>query len=92
MPFRYLKTPERLSVLQEGQVKLYGITCDRRIKRMEKRLNMLTSECGVELEPEVHNELSDVIDKHGAEIAKLSGSDFRKIFWNQQVTLFMFVF
>ena len=59
---------------------------------MEKRLNMLTSECGVELEPEVHNELSDVIDKHGAEIAKLSGSDFRKIFWNQQVTLFMFVF
>ena len=55
-------------------------------------MNMLTSECGVELEPEVHNELSDVIDKHGAEIAKLSGSDFRKIFWNQQVTLFMFVF
>ena len=90
MPFRYLKTPERLSVLRRASQTLRNR--DRRIKRMEKRLNMLTSECGVELEPEVHNELSDVIDKHGAEIAKLSGSDFRKIFWNQQVTLFMFVF
>ena len=90
MPFRFLKTPERLSVLRRARQSLRNR--DRRIKRMEKRLNVLTSESGVELEPEVHNELSDVIDKHGAEIAKLSGSDFRKIFWNQQVTLFMFVF
>ena len=58
---------------------------DRRILRMKKRLDELTLDSGVELEPEVQEEITGVIDTHGNTITGLPGSDFRKIFWDQQV-------
>lgn len=58
---------------------------DRRLARMKKQLDVLTSENGVELEPEIHDELSEVVEKHDVEMMSLPGSDFRRIFWSQQV-------
>ena len=52
----------------------------------------------MELETEVQKEITEMIDMHGADIMSLPGSDFRRIFWDQQVItscfclgMFMFV-
>ena len=80
---RFLKTPERLMALRRSRQTIRNR--DRRILRMKKRLDELTLDSGVELEPEVQEEITGVIDTHGNTITGLPGSDFRKIFWDQQV-------
>ena len=52
---------------------------------MKKRLEVLTSESGVCPEEEVQEEIEGVIEKHGPEIGAFPVSDFRRIFWDQQV-------
>ena len=52
---------------------------------MKKRLDMLTSKSRVELDSEAEEEIREVIDTHTTDMMSLPGSDFRKIFWDQQV-------
>jgi len=58
---------------------------------MKKRLEVFTSQSGVHVEEEVQEEIEGIIDKHGPEIGALPGSDFRRIFWDQQVNKIAFV-
>ena len=81
-----MKTPERLSALRKARQTLRNR--DRRLARVTKKLEVLTSECGVEVEKEVQEEIQGVIDNHGSEMESLPGSDFRRIFWDQQVIVF----
>lgn len=46
---------------------------------------MLTSESGVQVESEMQEEISKVIDRHGTDMTSLPVTDFRRIFWDQQV-------
>ena len=80
---RFMKTPERLTALRKAKQALRNR--DRRLSRMKKRLEALTSDCGVELENEVQEEITEVIDRHGTDMESLPISDFRRIFWDQQV-------
>ena len=80
---RYMKTPDRVSILQRAKQTLRNR--DRRLARMMKRLELDTSTCGVLVDVEVKNEIEDVISKHGSEMESLPKSDFCRIFWSQQV-------
>lgn len=52
---------------------------------MKHTLDAVISKDGVELEGNVEEEMSAIIQKHHPEIESLPMSDFRRIFWNQQV-------
>ena len=56
---------------------------------MKKRLESLTSEGGVSVGTEVQEEIEEVIEKQTPEIESLPGSDFRRIFWEQQVCAYL---
>ena len=58
---------------------------DRKLESMKRRLAALTTDHGVELESDIVDEITDVIQKHRPEMESLAMSDFRSIFWNQQV-------
>ena len=82
-----MKTPERLSALRNARQTLRNR--DRKIARMKKRLESLTSEGGVSVGTEVQEEIEEVIEKQTPEIESLPGSDFRRIFWEQQVCAYL---
>lgn len=83
MIYRYLKTPDRLAALRTAKQTLR--LRDQKLSRMKSRLQSLTSSNGVVLEPEVLEEVGSVIKERGSEIESLPTTDFRKIFWDQQV-------
>ena len=78
-----MKTPDRLSALRKARQTLRNR--DRRLARLKNRLEKLTTERGVEMDDDVVEEMTEVIDEHSSEIDALPGSDFRRIFWDQQV-------
>ena len=78
-----MKTLERLLALRNARQTLRNR--DRKIARVKKRLDSLTSERGVALESHVHDEIEQVIERESSEMGSLPDSDFRKIFWEQQV-------
>ena len=80
-----MKSPGRLSALRKARQTLRNR--DRRLAWMKKKLEQLTSEGGVQVDDEVVEEMTEVIDKHSDEVNALPGSDFRRVFWDQQVML-----
>ena len=82
-----MKTPQRLSALHNARQTLRN--WDRKITRIKKRLESLTSEGGVSVDAEVQEEIEEVIEKQTSEIESLPGSDFRRIFWEQQLCYYM---
>ena len=83
-----MKTPERLSVLRKARKTLRNR--DLKLKRLQKRLAKLTTERGINVEEEVQQEVEGMIDKHAADMHALPRTDFRRVFWDQQVWL-MFI-
>ena len=80
---RFLRTPERLRALRKAKRILTNR--DRRLARMKKRLEFLTSVSGLQVENDVQVEIEAVVEKYSPEMDTLPGSDFRHMFWNQQV-------
>ena len=64
---------------------------DQKLARMKERLRSLMLEKGVEVDQEVHEELPDMIKDKNEEIQSLPASDFRRIFWDQQVDFSKFL-
>ena len=60
---------------------------DRRIARMKKKLDAMTTNNGVQVESEVQEEIESVIENRRPEIEALPGSDFSHVFWDQQVSI-----
>lgn len=79
-----MKTPERVSALRIARQTLRKR--DQKISRMKARLELLTSSKGVEVSPEQLQEIQEVIVEKKSEIESLPTTDFRRIFWDQQVT------
>lgn len=78
-----MKTPERLSALRNARQTLRNR--DRKVARVKKQLESLTSQRGVAVESHVNEEIKQVIERESLEMESLPESDFRRIFWDQQV-------
>ena len=63
---------------------------DQKIARMKQRLESLTLEKGVEVDQEVHEEITEVVKHKSEEIQSLPESDFRRVFWNQQINNYFY--
>ena len=85
-PYRFLKTPERLSALMNARQIL--LLRDQRIARMKKKLESLTSVKGIAVDDDVQEEIREVISERTSEMESLPSSDFRRIFCEQQVCFF----
>ena len=84
---RFLKTPERNAALHRARELLRNR--DRKIARMEVKLEQLTRERGIEVDSDVQKEMEEAIQQNGKHIESLPLSDFQRVFWNQQVHLFI---
>jgi hypothetical protein len=80
---RFMKTPERLSALRNARLTLRKR--DRRIAYIKRKLDSLTLERGVAVESDVQLEIQGVIERESLQMESLGNSDFRRIFWEQQV-------
>jgi hypothetical protein len=78
-----MKTPERLSALRNARLTLRKR--DRRIAYIKRKLDSLTLERGVAVESDVQLEIQGVIERESLQMESLGNSDFRRIFWEQQV-------
>jgi hypothetical protein len=91
-----MKTPERLSALRNARLTLRKR--DRRIAYIKRQLESLTLERGVTVESDVQLEIQGVIERESLQMESVGNSDFRRIFWEQQVhilrtgTYFIFCF
>ena len=84
----FMKTPERLSALRAAKKTLR--MRDQKIARMKQRLESLTLEKGVEVDQEVYEEITEVVKDKNEEIQSLPESDFRRVFWDQQVNNYFY--
>ena len=81
--FRFMKTPDRIAALRKARKTLK--LRDQKIARMRNKLEELTSEKGIEVDSDVQDELESVIKEKRSYIESLPVTDFRRIFWEQQV-------
>lgn len=75
--------PDRISALRNARRTIQNR--DRKLAKMKLQLDTLTSVKGVELGNDMHEDIVSIIQKHHPEIESLPMSDFRRVFWNQQV-------
>ena len=78
----YAGLPERLVSLSNARETLRKR--NRKIAQIKKQLESLTSRKGVAVASDVQ-EIGQVIEMSGTEMESLPTSDFRIIFWEQQV-------
>ena len=78
-----MKTPERLTSLRHARETLRKR--DRKITQIRKQLESLTLQGGVAVASNVQEEIVEGIERGNVEVESLPASDFRRIFWEQQV-------
>ena len=81
--YRFMKTPDRLSALRNARDTIRKR--DRKIAKIKVRLESLTSKRGIAVESDVQEEIAQVIQRETPVMESLPASDFRRIFWEQQV-------
>ena len=81
-----MKSTERILALRNARKIIRNR--DKKLATLKRRLEMLTSQSGVELGSDMENEMFDIINTHHPEIESLPMSDFRRVFWCQQVLLY----
>ena len=81
--YRFMKTPDRHAALRKAKITIRNR--DRRIARLKKKLEDLISNRGIKVDNETHQEMEETISENQHEIAFLPITDFRHIFWDQQV-------
>ena len=82
-----MNTPQRLSALRTARRTLR--VRDQKIARMKQWLESVMLAKGVEVDPEASEEIEKVIKENSFEIDALPKSDFRRVFWDQQVRKFI---
>ena len=80
-----MKSSERVAALRKARQQLRSR--DKKIARMKQRLDSVLKQKGIELPSDTQEDLSAIIQKHHSDIETLPMSDFRRVFWNQQVLL-----
>lgn len=78
-----MKTPERLNALRTAKKNLR--IRDQKIVRMRQQLESVTSVKGIQVDSELMKEMEEVINSKSSEMEQLTKSDFKRIFWDQQV-------
>ena len=78
-----MKTPKRLIALHSARQSLR--LKDQKLTRMKNQLKSITSEKGVAVEAHVQEEMDHVIAERSSEMEALPETDFRRVFWEQQV-------
>ena len=78
-----MKTPEKLSALRVARQTLR--MRDQKIARMKQKLELMTSAKSVEVDSVLNDEIEEVIKERSPEMEALPTSDFRRVFWDQQV-------
>ena len=78
-----MKSPDRIAALRNARKVIKNR--DRKISKMKLHLDRLTSNKGVELGSDMQEEILSIIQEHHPKIETLPMSDFRRVFWNQQV-------
>jgi hypothetical protein len=78
-----MTTPDRLSSLCNAKRTIR--IRDQKIARIKKRIESVTSDAGIQLESDAFDEVEGVISEKCSEIEALPVSDFRRVFWEQQV-------
>ena len=64
----------------------------RQLKKLEKRISALVELSTSNLQDEeVHTTLESIIEEHDEEINQLGQDDVKKIFWNQQVCIYVLI-
>ena len=72
-----MKTPDRLAALKNARKTLR--MRDQKIARMRKKLEVLTSEKGIEVDSEVQEEIEYVIQEKRSYIESLPVNDLRRV-------------
>jgi hypothetical protein len=79
-----MNTPQRLSILRNAKQTLR--LRDKKISRMKQQLEAFTADAGLDVvDNEVVNGIEEVIKNKDAEMKLLPLSDFKRVFWDQQV-------
>ena len=84
-----MKTPERLSSLRRARDTLRKR--DRKIANIKKQLESFTLQGGITVESNVQEEIEEGIKQGNEDVKSLPDSDFRRIFWEQQVCSHCFI-
>ena len=79
-----MKTSESISALRNARRVIRNR--DRKLARMKQRLDALIAKGGVELGSDMEEEMASIVKSHHPDIESLPMSDFRRVFWNQQVS------
>ncbi len=83
--YRFMKTPDRRAAFRNAKIAIRNR--NRRIARLKKKLEDLISNQGIEVDAETHQEMEETVSMNQQEISALPNTDFRRIFWDQQVFL-----
>ena len=80
---RFMNNTDRISALRNARKVIKNR--DRKLAKMRLRLDVLTSSGGIQLGNDIQEDIADIVQAHHPEIESLPMSDFRRVFWNQQV-------
>lgn len=78
-----MKTPQKLAALRKMKISIR--IHEKRIRKMKAQLSESSMTNGIELSKELEDEVRESIKVHSDDISALPQSDFRRIFWEQQV-------
>ena len=78
-----MRTPQR--VKHNSSLRATIAKYRRQPKSINRKLELATNTCGMEVDDKLSNAITGIIDGFNAEIDKLSNDNFNRIFWKQQV-------
>ena len=82
--YRYLTTPEKTTRLSNLRHEVSQQK--RKVEVLEEKVKQLHKSCGVEVDEEMHNDLSGIMDEMNEEVNKKYPENlFHRIFWKQQL-------
>ena len=82
--FRYLSTPEKAERYKE--LKGRSLSAESTVKRLKERIKQVMSNHSIEIDQELHNDLSQIMEEHNhAVVNDFPEGSFQQLFWNQQL-------
>lgn len=82
--YRYFNTPEKVNRLEK--LHKHARTSQQRIKRLKKKIASIVEDKGVEVDKEIHEDLSSIMKENSPKVTEAYPADsFARIFWEQQL-------
>ena len=81
---RYMRSPQKRARMLRMKEVLHNK--ERQIQRWKKRFKNLTEKHGVEVTKELEDDFKSIIKSHDGEMKKLPVQNFKRVFWDQQVS------